>query len=168
MTFSMYSASVPVFKQILTSLSALIDKAEAHATEKKIEPAALLQARLFPDMFPFARQVQIATDFAKGASARLAGVDVPRYDDTETTFAELQARIAKTLDFIGSLPQDAIEASAQRDITTSSGPNAKQFKGQVYLVHYALPHFYFHATTAYDILRHNGVEIGKKDFVGSF
>jgi hypothetical protein len=168
MTFSMYSASVPVFKQILTSLAALIDKAEAHATEKKIEPAALLQARLFPDMFPFARQVQIATDFAKGCSARLAGAEVPRYDDSETTFAELKARIAKTLDFIGSLPQDAIEASAQRDITTSSGPNAKQFKGQVYLVHYALAHFYFHATTAYDILRHNGVEVGKKDFVGSF
>ncbi len=168
MTFSMYSASVPVFKQILTSLSDLLDKAEAHATDKKIEPAALLQARLFPDMFPLARQVQIAADFAKGASARLAGVEVPRYDDTETTFAELRARIAKTLDFIGGLPQDAIEASAQRDITTSSGANAKQFKGQVYLVHYALPHFYFHATTAYDILRHNGLEIGKKDFVGSF
>ncbi|HZV63329.1 MAG TPA: DUF1993 domain-containing protein [Telluria sp.] len=168
MTFSMYAASVPVFKQILSSLSALLDKAEAHATEKKIEPAALLQARLFPDMFPLARQLQIAADFAKGASARLAGVEVPRYDDTETTFAELRARIATTLAFIGGLPQDAFEASAQRDITTSSGANAKQFKGQVYLLHYALPHFYFHATTAYDILRHNGVEIGKKDFIGSF
>jgi len=168
MTFSMYEASVPVFKQILTSLSAIIDKAEAHANEKKIEPAALLQARLYPDMFPFIRQVQVACDFAKGASARLAGVDVPRYEDTEQSFAELKQRIETTLKFISGLPQDGIEASAQRDITTSSGANAKQFKGQVYLVHYALPHFYFHATTAYAILRHNGIEVGKKDFIGSF
>jgi hypothetical protein len=168
MTFSMYEASVPVFKQILTSLSAILDKAEAHAVEKKIEPAALLQARLYPDMFPFTRQVQVACDFAKGCCARLAGVDVPRYEDTEQSFAELRARIATTLAFIDGLPRDGIEASAQRDISTSSGANAKQFKGQVYLVHYALPHFYFHATTAYAILRHNGVEVGKKDFVGSF
>ncbi|NHZ62394.1 DUF1993 domain-containing protein [Massilia genomosp. 1] len=168
MTFSMYDASVPVFKQILTSLSAIIDKAEAHATEKKIEPAALLQARLYPDMFPFLRQVQVAADFAKGCCARLAGVDVPRYDDTEHTFADLKDRIAKTLAFIDGLPQDGIEASAQRDISTSSGANAKHFKGQVYLAHYALPHFYFHATTAYAILRHNGVEVGKKDFIGAF
>ena len=168
MTFSMYDASVPVFKQILTSLSAILDKAEAHATEKKIEPSALLQARLYPDMFPLARQVQVACDFAKGASARLAGVEVPRYEDTEQSFGELKDRIATTLRFIDGLPQDGIEASAQRDISTSSGANAKQFKGQVYLVHYALPHFYFHATTAYAILRHNGVEVGKKDFIGSF
>ncbi|WLI90609.1 DUF1993 domain-containing protein [Massilia sp. R2A-15] len=168
MTFSMYSASAPVFKQILTSLSAIIDKAEAHATEKKIEPAALLQARLFPDMFPFIRQVQIAADFAKGAAARLGGVEVPKFEDNEQTFGELKARIAKTLEFIASVPQDGIEASAGRDITTGSGEKAKQWKGQTYLIHYALPHFYFHATTAYDILRHNGVEIGKKDFIGSF
>lgn len=168
MTFSMYDASVPVFKQILTSLSAILEKAEAHATEKKIEPAALLQARLYPDMFPLTRQVQVACDFAKGCSARLAGEDVPRYEDSEQSFAELRQRIATTLAFIDSLPQDGIEASAQRDISTSSGANAKQFKGQVYLVHYALPHFYFHATTAYAILRHNGVEVGKKDFIGSF
>ena len=168
MTFSMYEASVPVFKQILTSLSAILEKAEAHAGDKKIEPAALLQARLYPDMFPFTRQVQVACDFANGCAARLAGVDVPRYDDSEQTFAELRERIATTLTFIDSLPQDGIEASAQRDISTSSGANAKQFKGQVYLVHYALPHFYFHATTAYAILRHNGVDVGKKDFIGSF
>ena len=164
----MFDASVPVFKQILTSLSAIIDKAEAHAAEKKIDPAALLQARLYPDMFPFLRQVQVACDFAKGCTARLAGVDVPRYDDSEASFADLKARIATTVAFIDSLPQDGIEASAQRDISTSSGANAKQFKGQVYLVHYALPHFYFHATTAYAILRHNGVEVGKKDFIGSW
>ena len=168
MTFSMYDASVPVFKQILTSLSAILDKAEAHATEKKIEASALLQARLYPDMFPLARQIQVACDFAKGASARLAGVEVPRYDDTEQGFADLKERIATVIAFIDGLPQDGIEASAQRDISTSSGANAKQFKGQVYLVHYALPHFYFHATTAYAILRHNGVEVGKKDFIGSF
>jgi hypothetical protein len=168
MTFSMYSASVPVFKQILNSLSAIIDKAEAHAAEKKIEPAALLQARLFPDMFPFTRQVQVAADFAKGAAARLGGVDVPKFEDNEQTFAELKERIAKTLAFLDSVPQDGIEASAQRDITTGSGEKAKQWKGQVYLMHYALPHFFFHASTAYDILRHNGVEIGKKDFIGSF
>ena len=168
MTFSMYDASVPVFKQILGSLSALIDKAEAHAEAKKIDPQVLLQVRLYPDMFPFVRQVQVACDFAKGCAARLAGVDVPRHEDTEQSFADLKARIAKVLAFIDTLPQDAIAASADRDITTSSGANAKQFKGQVYLVHYALPHFYFHATTAYDLLRHNGVEVGKKDFVGSF
>jgi hypothetical protein len=168
MTFSMYSASVPVFTQILNSLSAIIDKAEAQAAEKKIEPAALLQARLFPDMFAFVRQVQVAADFAKGACARLAGVEVPKYDDTEQTFAELKQRVTRTVAFIASLPQDGIEASAQRDITTGSGDKAKQWKGQVYLMHYALPHFYFHATTAYDILRHNGVDIGKKDFIGSF
>lgn len=168
MTFSMYEASVPVFKQILTSLSAILEKAEAHAAEKKIEPAALLQARLYPDMFPLLRQVQVACDFAKGASARLGGVDVPRYDDTEQSFAELRSRIATTLSFIDSVPRDGLEASADRDITTGSGEKAKHFKGQVYLMHYALPHFYFHATTAYAILRHNGIEVGKKDFIGSF
>jgi len=168
MTFSMYEASVPVFKQILTSLSAILDKAQAHATEKKIDPAALLQARLYPDMFPFLRQVQVACDFAKGCTARLAGVDVPRYEDSEQSFAELKQRIATTIAFMDGLAKDGIEASAQRDISTSSGANAKQFKGQVYLVHYALPHFYFHATTAYALLRHNGVEVGKKDFVGSW
>jgi hypothetical protein len=168
MTFSMYAASVPVFRQLLGSLSAILEKAETHATEKKIEPAALLQARLYPDMFPLLRQIQVAADFAKGASARLAGVEVPSYDDTEQTFAELKERIARTIAFIEGLPSDAIAASAERDITTGSGAKLKQFKGQTYLLHYALPHFYFHATTAYAILRHNGVEVGKKDFIGSY
>jgi hypothetical protein len=165
MSLTMYEASVPVFRQMLASLSAVLAKAEAHAQDKKIEPA-LLQARLFPDMFPLVRQVQVAADFAKGACARLAGVEVPRYDDNEATLAELQQRIAKTLAFIDSLPHDAIAASADRDITTSSGPNMRHFKGQAYLLHYALPNFYFHTTTAYAILRHNGVEIGKRDFIG--
>ena len=168
MAFTMYSASVPVFRQVLSALSAVIDKAEAHATARNIEPSALIQARLFPDMFPFGRQVQVAADFAKGTCARLAGVEVPKYEDTETTFGELKQRIAKTLDFIESLPQDAIEASADRDITTGSGEKTRHFKGQAYLSHYAMAHFFFHATTAYDILRHNGVEIGKKDFIGSY
>jgi hypothetical protein len=168
MSFSMYAASVPVFTQILNSLAAIIDKAETHANEKNIDPSALLQARLYPDMFPFLRQIQVATDFAKGCSARLAGVEVPRYEDAETSFAELRERIARTVAFINDLPRDAIEASAQRDIVTGSGAKVREFKGQDYLVHYAMAHFYFHATTAYALLRHNGVEVGKKDFIGSY
>ena len=168
MPLSMYAASIPVFRRVLISLSAILAKAEIHIAEKKIDPNALLQARLFPDMFPFARQIQVAADFAKGASARLAGVEVPKYDDEEQSMADLTARIAKTLGFIDSLTPAQIDGSEERVINTGSGPNAKQFKGQVYLLHYALPHFYFHATTAYAILRHNGVEVGKKDFIGSF
>lgn len=169
MSLSMYSASVPVFRQVLGSLAAILEKAESHADLKKIEPQALLQARLFPDMFPLLRQVQVAADFAKGTVARLGGVEVPRYDDVETDFAGLQERIARTLAFIDSVPRDAIEDGAAREITTGSGANARHFaNGQIYLSHYALPHFYFHATTAYAILRHNGLEIGKKDFIGSF
>jgi hypothetical protein len=164
----MYDASVPVFKQMLSSLAAILAKAAAHAQEKKIDPSALLQARLYPDMFPLTRQVQIAADFAKGASARLAGIEVPRFEDDEQTFEQLGERIAKTLAFIETLPSDAIEDSAERAITTGTGANVKHFEGQPYLLHYALPHFYFHVTTAYAILRHNGVEIGKRDFIGSF
>ena len=166
MTISMYAASVPVFKQMLTNLSALLAKAESHATDKKIDPNALLQARLFPDMFALIRQVMIAADFAKGACARLAGVEVPKFEDTETTFAELQARIAKTLAFIDTLAATQIDGSEAREITTSAGPNSMTFPGQTYLLHYALPQFFFHATTAYAILRHNGAEIGKRDFMG--
>ncbi|SFM17568.1 MULTISPECIES: DUF1993 domain-containing protein [Rugamonas] len=168
MTLSIYSASIPVFKQILNSLLVILDKAESHAAEKKIEPNALLQFRLFPDMLPFTRQIQIACDFAKGCGARLAGAEVPAYDDTEQSFAELKARIVKTLAFIEALPQDQIEGSETRAITTGSGEKTKHFTGQTYLFHYALPHFFFHATTAYDILRHNGLDIGKKNFIGSY
>lgn len=168
MTISMYAASVPVFKQILSSMSANLDKAAAHVTEKKIDPNALLQARLFPDMFPLLRQVLIAADFAKGACARLADADVPKYEDTEQSFADLHARIAKTLAFIDTLTADQINGSEAREITTSAGPNSKTFNGETYLVHYALPQFFFHATTAYAILRHNGVEVGKRDFIGKF
>jgi len=168
MSFSMYSASIPVFRQILNSLLTILTKAEAHIEEKKIDPNALLQFRLFPDMLPFTRQIQIAADFAKGAGARLAGQDVPSYEDSEKTLGELKLRITRTLAFLDSLPQSEIEDSAQRAITTGSGEKTKHWVGQEYLVHYALPHFYFHATTAYDILRHNGLEIGKKDFIGSW
>lgn len=164
----MYATSIPVFTQILGSLSAVLDKAESHVTDKKIDPNALLQFRLYPDMLPFVRQIQIATDFAKGAAARLAGQPVPPYEDTEQTFAELKARIAKTLAFIASMPQDAIADSAERAITTGSGERTKHFTGQSYLAHYALPQFFFHATTAYAILRHNGIDIGKKDYIGSY
>lgn len=168
MAISMYSASIPVFRQILGSLIAVIDKAQAHAATKGIEPAALLQARLYPDMFPFIRQVQVACDFAKGAAARLGGVEVPKFEDNEQGFDQLKQRIAKTIAFIESVPREAIEASAGREVTTGSGDKARTFRGHDYLLHYALAHFFFHATTAYDILRHNGVEIGKKDFIGTF
>jgi hypothetical protein len=168
MTMSMYAVSVPVLRQILGGLAAILTKAEAHVDAKKLDPNALLQARLYPDMFPLVRQVQLATDFAKGMAARLGGVDVPRYDDVETDFAGLQARLEKTLAFIDSVPREAIDAGAERDITIGTGANQRQFKGQAYLLHYALPNFYFHATTAYDLLRHNGLEIGKRDFIGTF
>lgn len=169
MTLSMYQTSVPVFKQMLGALSAVLAKAEAHAAAKKIEPKALLQARLYPDMFALLRQVQIACDFAKGVSARLAGAEVPGFEDTEETFADLQARIEKTLAFIGSLEISEIDGSEERRIVTQAGtPKEKIFSGQSYLLNYGLPHFFFHTTTAYAILRHNGVEVGKKDYVGSY
>jgi uncharacterized protein len=168
MSLSMYDASVPVFRQMLGSLCAVLDKAESHAAARKIEPSVLLQSRLYPDMFPLARQVQIAADFAKGACARLAGAEVPRYEDTEQSLGELKERIGKTLAFIEGLPHEAIAGSEERDISITVAGNSRQFKGQPYLLHYALPNFYFHATTAYAILRHNGIEIGKRDFIGGF
>jgi hypothetical protein len=168
MTLSVYTASVPVLTQMLTALSDVLKKAEAHAAEKNIEPDALLQARLFPDMLPFTRQVLIAADFAKGACARLAGADVPKYEDTEQSFADLKARIARTIAFIEGFAPAQIDGSEDRDITTSAGPNSKTFKGQAYLLNYALPQFFFHVTTAYALLRHNGVEIGKKNYMGKY
>lgn len=169
MTISLYAASVPVFKQMLASMSAVLTKAEQHATAKNIEPNALLQARLFPDMFALVRQVQIAADFAKSVSARLAGVDVPTYEDNEQTFIELQARISKTLAFLDSLTPAQIDGYEDREIVLRPGtPKERKFNGQTYLLHYGLPQFFFHATTAYAILRHNGVEIGKRDFMGEY
>ncbi len=169
MTISMYAASVPVFRQMLTSLADLLAKAEAHAVAKKIEADALLQARLYPDMFPLVRQVQIACDFAKGVPARLAGVEMPAYEDNERTFAELQARIDKTLAFIGTLDAAAFAGSEQREIVLRPGtPKERRIDGQAYLLHYGLPQFFFHATTTYALLRHNGVEVGKKDYMGAY
>jgi uncharacterized protein len=169
MSISMSTTSIPVFRQILNSLSQVLAKAEAHAAAKKIEPEVLLQARLFPDMFPLLRQVQIGADFAKGVSARLAGVEVPAYEDNERTFAELQARIAKTLAFIDSLDPAQIDGSEEREIVLRPGtPKEKKLSGQSYLLHYGLPQFFFHVTTAYAILRHNGVELGKGDFMGTY
>lgn len=169
MTLSMYQASIPVFKQLLGGLSAVLAKAEAHASAKKIDPHALLQARLYPDMFPLLRQVQVACDFAKSVSARLAGVEVPSFEDQEASFADLQSRIAKTLAFINSLTTAQIAGSETRQIVTQAGtPKEKIFTGESYLLNYGLPHFFFHTSTAYAVLRHNGVEVGKKDYIGTY
>ena len=169
MTSPIYTASIPVFKQMLGGLSGVLAKAEAHVAAKKIDPNALLQARLFPDMFPLLRQVQVATDFAKSVSARLAGVDVPKLDDNEQTFADLQARITTVLTFIEGLDVALFEEAATREIVTQAGtPKEKRFTGASYIFNYGLPHFFFHTTTAYNILRHNGVEVGKKDYIGTY
>lgn len=164
---SMSSASIPVFEVSLNVLSALLDKAAAYSETKRIDPAVLLNARLFPDMFAFARQVQAACDQAKNAGARLAGVEPPKYEDNEKTIAELKARIAKTIAFVKTLDAGAIDASAGREITLPLGPKTGHMKGADYLNYFALPNFHFHLTTAYDILRHCGVEIGKQDFLGA-
>lgn len=169
MTNPIYDASIPVFKQMLGSMSDVLAKAEAHATAKKIDPNALLQARLFPDMFPLLRQVQVATDFAKSVSARLAGVEVPKVEDNEQTFAELQARIGTVLAFISGLDATKFTDAAMREIVTQAGtPKEKRFSGHAYLFNYGLPQFFFHTTMVYALLRHNGVEVGKKDYIGSY
>jgi hypothetical protein len=169
MNISMYNASVPVFRQMLGGLDGVLAKADAHAAEKKVDPGVLVQTRLFPDMFPLSRQVQIACDFAKGVSARLAGVEVPVDEDKEQTLAELRARIAKTLAFIGSIDESKFAGSEQREIITRPGtPRERKFVGLTYLLTYGLPQFFFHVTTAYALLRHNGVVIGKPDYMGAF
>lgn len=169
MNHFMHATSVPVFKQMLSSMQIILSKAEDHATAKKIDAEVFLQARLYPDMFPLVRQVQIAADFAKGVCARLAGVEVPEYADTEVSFADLRARLAKTVAFIDSLPAAQFEGSESRSIVLRPGtPKEKQMLGQAYLVNYGLPQFFFHVTTTYAILRHNGVELGKRDFMGEY
>jgi hypothetical protein len=162
----MYQASTPRFANILRNLSAILEKAEAHCTAKKIDPSALTTYRFFPDMFPFTRQVQIACDSAKGAVARLAGVDIPKHEDTEQTFADLKARIAKTIDFLESVPASKVDGSEDKEIVLQMRSGERRFKGMQYLLGHAYPNFYFHVTTAYNILRHNGVEVGKADFIG--
>ena len=166
MSLSMYQASIPVLQRALRNLAAIIDKAQAHAAGKKIDEAAFIQARLFPDMFPFARQVMIATDMAKGCAARLAGQEPPKYEDNETCFAELKARIEKTVAFLDGFSADQIDGSEEKVITLPSRNGTRTFNGQTYLLGFVLPNVYFHVTTAYNLLRHGGVEIGKQDFIG--
>ena len=169
MALSMYQSSIPMLKRMLGSLATILDKAAAHAEAKKIDPAVLFGARLFPDMFPLSRQVQIATDQAKGCAARLAGVEVPKLEDNEKSFADLQARIATVLAFIGGLDPAQFDGAATREIVTQAGtPKEKRFSGESYIFNYGLPHFFFHTTTAYAILRHNGLAIGKRDFMGAY
>ena len=165
MPITMYQASAPRFANILRNLSAILDKAQAHAEAKKIDPAALTQARLYPDMFALVRQVQIACDTAKGAVARLAGLEVPKHEDTEQTFAELKARIAKTLDFVESAKPAQLDGAEEKEITLKMRGQDVKYKGLQYLLGHAYPNFYFHVTTAYNILRHNGVELGKRDYI---
>ena len=152
---------------MLNNLPAILAKAEAHAEARKIDPAVLLSSRLFPDMFPLTLQVQIACDIAKGAVARLAGMEMPKHEDSEQTFAELKARIATTIDFVQSLQPTQIDGSEDREIVLKYGPEEIHFIGIQFLLGFALPNFYFHVVTAYDILRHNGVEIGKRDYLGN-
>ena len=161
----MFDTSVPYFVHFLKSLSAILKKAEAHCEAKKIEPAVMLSMRLFPDMFAVTRQVQIATDSAKGAGARLAGIQVPSFPDEEKTFAELQARIAKTIDFLSTLTKEHFEGAESRAISLKAGGRDMNFTGADYLERWAKPNFFFHITTAYAILRHCGVEIGKPDYL---
>jgi hypothetical protein len=168
MSLSMYQASVPVFVRMLDNLSKILDLAVQYAEEKKIDPSVLINARLAPDMYPLTRQVQIATDMAKGCAARLAGLEVPVYEDNETTFPELQARIAKTLAFIQSVSAEQIDGSEERTVILKLRGKEVSFKGQPYLLHFVLPNFYFHITIAYAILRHNGLAIGKMDYIGSY
>ncbi|MGE0371118.1 MAG: DUF1993 family protein [Gammaproteobacteria bacterium] len=168
MAISMYQACVPPLTRTLNNLGGLLEKAAAHAEARKIDPAVLIGSRLYPDMFPLARQVQIASDNAKGCAARLAGLDPPRYEDTETTFPELTARLRKTVDFLATVRPEQIDGSEERTITLVMRHGTLTFPGQTYLLNYALPNVYFHATTAYAILRHNGVEVGKQDFLGKF
>jgi hypothetical protein len=168
MTISMHSASAPIFARMLTNLLGWLDKAQAHADAKKFDSANYLSMRLAPDMLPFTNQIQIASDAAKGAMARLAGTEIPKWEDNEASLAELRARVQKTLDFVKSFDASKIDGSEAREITIPrrSGEPLK-FSGEVFLKHYALPNFFFHITTAYALLRHAGVDVGKGDYLGN-
>ena len=167
MSLSMYQASIPVFISQLSNLSGVLKKAEEYAMSRKIEPEVFINARLAPDMFPLSRQVQIATDGVKGCAARLAGVEVPSYPDTEKTFPDLQARIAKTIEFLKTFNAQQIDGSEERKVTLKLRGEDTTFPGQVYLLNFVLPNLYFHTTTTYAILRHNGIDLGKKDFLAN-
>jgi uncharacterized protein len=166
MKLSMYQASVTAFTRQLNNLLAILDKAAAHADAKKIDSKVLINSRLFPDMFPLVRQIQIATDTARGGAARLAGVEVPAQEDTETTFPELVARIRKTVSYLETLKAEQFEGSEDRTVSWQTRSSTKTMQGLPYLQNHLLPNLYFHITTAYDILRHSGVELGKQDFLG--
>ena len=166
MTLSMYQASIPVFLHALGNLAAVLEKGKAHAEAKKIDAAVLPASRLFPDMLPLAAQVRIASDIIKGGGARLAGVEPPKYEDTEVSFDELLVRIRKTVDFLTTLKATQIDGSEEREVVLKSPRGEMKFTGQNYLFQFVLPNIYFHSATAYNILRHNGVEIGKSDFLG--
>ncbi len=167
MTISMYQASVPRFVNILGNLSGILDKAQAHVDAKKIDGATLTNYRLFPDMLPMTTQVQIACDAAKGVVGRLAGVEMPVFEDNETTLAELKARVEKTISFIKSVAPEQIDGSEDKEIVITRRDKETRYKGMQFLLGHAIPNFYFHITTAYNILRHNGVEIGKRDYLGN-
>jgi uncharacterized protein len=166
MPFSMYQASVPAFLHTLGTLSGILDKAVAHADARKIDHNALLGARLFPDMYPLVRQVQLSSDFAKSGTARLAAIEPPKFADNETSFEELKERINKTVEFVKGVKPAQVDGAEGREITFPIGGEPRTFTGQSYLAHWVLPNFYFHVTTAYNLLRHNGVEVGKRDFLG--
>ena len=167
MPITMHSASAPILIAMLENMSAWLDKAEAHAAAKKFDPSVLLAARLAPDMLPLTKQVQIACDTAKFLIARLAGIDSPVFDDIETTVAELRSRIAATVAFVKSVPAEKVDNTEEKEVTLPRRSGPLVMKGEAYLKRFALPNFYFHATTTYALLRHNGVEIGKMDFLGA-
>jgi hypothetical protein len=164
----MYQASIPVFIRALENLSKILDKAAAYAETKKIDPLVLINSRLAVDMLPLSRQVQIASDGVKGCAARLAGIENPSYADTESTFPELQERIAKTIKFLQSVTPAQIDGSEDKDVTLKAGGAERTFKGQPYLLKFVIPNLFFHVTTAHDILRHNGLDVGKKDYLGGY
>ena len=168
MSLSMHQASIPVLVQILGAMSGVLDKAQAHAEARKIDPAVLLGLRLAPDMLPLTRQIHLATDFAKNIAARLAGVEAPKYEDNETTFEALKARVAKTIAYVESFKPGQIDGSEAREIVLTMRGEQVKTTGQRYLLHFALPNFFFHAATAYGILRNAGVDVGKRDFMGKF
>lgn len=167
MPVSMYQVSIPVFIRVLNNLAAILEKAAAHCETKKIDPAALIHFRLYPDMFAFVKQVQVACDHAKNAAARLTGTEGPEFANDEKTFAELIARAKKTIDFLSAFKPEQIDGSEEREVVIKRGDTTVRYKGQDFLLNRALPNLYFHVTTAYDILRHNGVELGKRDYLGT-
>ena len=167
MSITMQSASVPIFTRMLGNLGTWLDKAEAHAQAKKFDPAVYLGARLAPDMLPFTTQIQIACDGAKFGVSRLAGVDAPKFDDTESSIAELRDRVHATIEFIRSVPASKLDGTETKEVTIPRRDGPMTMKGEAYLKHYVLPNFFFHITTAYALLRHNGVDLGKKDYLGA-